>query len=295
MPMRYDTLPADLKHWLAQSIAQGQDEAALVRALTAAGHKPGFARSAAQAALAQHKTAARFALPPPAPASASAVPVQPAEVEEGNTLATSSGPVRLLFKLNAPRVILLGGLLAEAECDQLVALARQRLARSTVVNPTTGSYDEHPDRISRGGHFQRGENALIRSIEARIAEVTGYPIQNGEPLQILHYLPGGEYKPHHDYFDPALPGNESVLAQGGQRVATLIMYLNDVAAGGSTVFPTLGLDVLPHKGNGTFFAYYGEERALDARTLHGGSPVKAGEKWIATKWIREREYSGPSA
>jgi prolyl 4-hydroxylase len=288
--MRYDTLPADLRQWLAQTIATGADEAALVRALTVAGHKPGYARSAAQAALAWHKAAARFA-PAPAP-TPSAVPAEPLAADEGNTLRTTDRPVQLLFKLDAPRVLLLGGLLSDDECAQMVVLAQARLQRSTVVNPDTGAYDEHPDRTSRGGHFRRGENELIRRIEQRIADLTGYPVENGEPLQILHYLPGGEYKPHHDYFDPAQPGNEAVLKQGGQRVATVVIYLNDVEAGGSTVFPTVGLDVLPRKGNATYFAYLAEDGRLDERTLHGGSPVVRGEKWIATKWIRERAYVG---
>jgi prolyl 4-hydroxylase len=73
------------------------------------------------------------------------------------------------------------------------------------------------------------------------------------------------------------------------------MYLNDVEAGGSTVFPEVGVDVLPRRGNAVYFAYCSETGALDARTLHGGSPVGAGEKWIATKWFRERHYVGSGA
>jgi prolyl 4-hydroxylase len=159
-----------------------------------------------------------------------------------------------------------------------------------VVNAATGAYDVHEARTSSGTHFERGENALVRRIEARIAELTSLPVEHGEPIQILHYMPGAEYKPHYDYFDPKLPGNEKVLSMGGQRIATLVMYLNDVESGGSTVFPEIGLDVLPHKGNAVFFAYSSERGELDSRTLHGGSPVTSGEKWIATKWIRLGPY-----
>jgi prolyl 4-hydroxylase len=59
------------------------------------------------------------------------------------------------------------------------------------------------------------------------------------------------------------------------------------------VFPEIGLDVLPRRGNAVYFAYCAENGALDARSLHGGSPVGDGEKWIATKWFRERDYGGP--
>jgi prolyl 4-hydroxylase len=148
-------------------------------------------------------------------------------------------------------------------------------------------------RTSSGTHFERGESELIGRIEQRISEPTGHPVENGEPIQVLHYTPGAEYKPHFDYFDPAQPGNETVLAMGGQRVATLLMYLNDVEAGGSTVFPSIGLDLLPRRGSAVSFAYTSESEETDARTLHGGSPVVTGEKRIATKWLRQRRYGGP--
>lgn len=210
-----------------------------------------------------------------------------------NRLQTSDRVIEMLFVIAAPKVVLFGNLLSSDECDQLVALSRVRLQRSSVVNASTGAYDIHPDRTSSGTYFNRGENELLQQIERRIAELVDCPVAHGEPIQVLHYQPGGEYKPHHDYFDPSNAGNRDVLAQGGQRIATLIMYLNDVACGGSTVFPEIGLDVLPRKGHAVYFAYSDDTGMLDARSLHGGSPVVEGEKWIATKWFRQRDYGGP--
>jgi prolyl 4-hydroxylase len=212
-----------------------------------------------------------------------------------NAIETSDRTVNILFALNEPRVVLFGGLLSDDECEEIVRLSRGKLARSSVVNAATGAYDVHPDRTSEGTHFQRGENELIQRIERRISELISFPVENGEPIQILYYQPGAEYKPHFDFFDPALPGNDKVLEMGGQRMSTLVMYLNDVESGGSTVFPEVGLDVLPRRGNAVYFAYTTPDGRLDKRTLHGGSPVTSGEKWIATKWLRQREYSGPSA
>lgn len=212
-----------------------------------------------------------------------------------NSLNTSDRAVEMLFVIAAPRVVLFGNLLSDKECDLLIEQSRNKLQRSSVVNTGTGAYDVHPHRTSSGTHFNRGENELISRIEQRIAELVECPLDHGEPIQVLHYQPGGEYKPHYDYFDPAQPGNHDVLAQGGQRIATLIMYLNDVAAGGSTVFPEIGLDVLPRKGHAVYFAYCDDGGTLDVRTLHGGSPVAGGEKWIATKWFRQHAYGGPGA
>lgn len=54
------------------------------------------------------------------------------------------------------------------------------------------------------------------------------------------------------------------------------------------MFPDANLDVVPVKGNAVFFSY---ERAHPiARTRHGGAPVIAGEKWIATKWLRQNAH-----
>lgn len=324
--MQYESLAADLRHWLKDNIHRGFDREALVQSLRAAGYQPKFARQAVDLALARegagNSEVAVLERPVPQQAARDAVPVATAAAatspaveqpmsgretnehaltaseiiaQSSNAIETSDRAVNILFALNAPRVVLFDGLLSHEECDELVRQSRAKLQRSTVVNAATGEYDVHPDRTSSGTHFLRGENPLIRKIEQRISELVSCPVDHGEPIQILHYTPGAEYKPHFDFFDPNFEGNEKVLAMGGQRVATLVMYLNDVEAGGSTVFPDIGLDVLPRKGNAVYFAYTTEDGQLDRRTLHGGSPVGAGEKWIATKWLRQRPYTGPSA
>jgi len=105
---------------------------------------------------------------------------------------------------------------------------------------------------------------------------------------VLRYRPGAEYQPHHDYFDPAHPGSHPVLQRGGQRVGTLVMYLQAPQRGGSTTFPAIGLEVAPVAGNAVFFSY--DRPHPSTGTLHGGAPVLEGEKWVATKWLREREF-----
>jgi prolyl 4-hydroxylase len=144
------------------------------------------------------------------------------------------------------------------------------------------------DRTSYGMFFQRGENELVRRIEQRIARLVNWPEENGEGLQILQYGPGAEYKPHYDYFDPAEPGTPTILRRGGQRVGTIVMYLAEPAKGGGTVFPDVHMEVAPKRGNAVFFSY--ERAHPSTHTLHGGAPVLAGEKWIATKWLRERRF-----
>ena len=196
--------------------------------------------------------------------------------------------VRVLSTMLLPRVVVLGGLLSDEECDAMIELARPKLARSTTVEPDSGGDMVHPDRTSFGMGFSRGENDLCRRIEARIAHLLEWPLENGEGLQVLNYGPGAQYKPHHDYFDPAMPGSEVLLRRGGQRVASVVMYLNTPERGGATVFPESHLEVAAVKGNAVFFSY--DRPHPMTRTLHGGAPVLAGEKWILTKWLRVGEH-----
>lgn len=196
--------------------------------------------------------------------------------------------VRVLFSLARPRVVVFGGFLSDDECDALVAAARPRMARSLTVEVQTGGEAVNADRTSDGMFFRRAETELVARIETRIARLLRWPLENGEGVQVLHYGTGAEYKPHYDYFDPTQPGTPTILQRGGQRVGTLVMYLNNPERGGGTTFPDVGLEVAPQRGHAVFFSY--DRPHPSTQTLHGGAPVLAGDKWVATKWLREGEF-----
>jgi prolyl 4-hydroxylase len=216
-----------------------------------------------------------------------AVP-EPALAESPVALLVVDREAKVLASTRNPRVIVFGGLLSDDECDALVEQARARLVRSETVDTRTGGSELNEARTSDGMFFERGETPLIARIEARIAALLDWPLVNGEGLQILRYRPGAEYKPHYDYFDPAQPGTPRILERGGQRVASLVIYLNTPAKGGATTFPDVALEVAPVKGNAVFFSY--DRPHPVTRTLHGGAPVLEGEKWVATKWLREGAF-----
>jgi len=218
-----------------------------------------------------------------------AVPVpEPALDESPLYLDAGDRQVCVLQAMFNPRVVVFGGLLSHEECDALIEAAKPRLARSLTVATKTGGEELNADRTSNGMFFQRGENEVVKRVEARIARLVNWPEENGEGLQVLHYRPGAEYKPHYDYFDPNEPGTPTILKRGGQRVATLVMYLGEPDKGGGTTFPDVHLEVAPKRGNAVFFSY--ERPHPSTKTLHGGAPVIEGEKWIATKWLRERRF-----
>ncbi|MFM8589952.1 MAG: 2OG-Fe(II) oxygenase [Limnohabitans sp.] len=192
--------------------------------------------------------------------------------------------VQVLASVRQPQVVVIGGLLTEEECDALIAAAQPRMQRSLIVQTSTGGDEESPDRTSRGMFFERGENPVVARVEERLSRLVGWPVDHGEGMQVLHYRCGAEYKPHYDYFDPDEPGTPTILKRGGQRLATLVMYLNNPPRGGGTVFPDLKLEIAPQKGSAVFFSYPVAHPA--SQSLHGGAPLLEGEKWVATKWFR---------
>ncbi len=273
-----NSYPPDVLAWLAAQRQAGCEAALIFQALLEAGWEDADARR-----LMGWPVAAAAAEAPQTP-----LPWPPLA---GERVALPAGDrsVNALVVMHEPELIVLDGLLNAEECEALMAAARPRLQRSLTVAVQTGGEEINPDRTSQGMFFERGESALIERIEQRIAALLHWPVQNGEGLQVLRYGPGAEYKPHYDYFDPAEAGTASILARGGQRVATVVMYLNEPEAGGSTVFPDVQFECLPKRGNAVFFNY--SRPHPSSRTLHGGTPVLQGEKWIATKWLREREFT----
>lgn len=150
----------------------------------------------------------------------------------------------------------------------------------------------------------RGCDLFVRDIEKRIADFTFIPVEHGEGLQVLHYEVGQKYEPHYDYFK-----DEFNTKNGGQRIATVLMYLSDVEEGGETVFPSAkgnftavpwwdelsecgkkGLSVKPKMGDALLFWSMHPDASLDPSSLHGGCPVIRGDKWSSTKWMRVNKY-----
>ncbi|WP_326533233.1 2OG-Fe(II) oxygenase [Pseudorhodoferax sp.] len=280
-----------LRQWIVEQAQSGHAPDVVLKAMRDAGWDEDVAIEAMESTLREHlaqsaprtQTGPGSALPPAATVPEPALEASPLYIDAVDRR------VHVLSVQSQPRIVVFGDLLSAEECEALVGLARPRMARSRTVATKTGGEEINVDRTSDGMFFQRGETDLITRIEARIAALLRWPLENGEGLQILRYGPGAEYKPHYDYFDPAEPGTPSILKRGGQRVGTLVMYLGEPERGGGTVFPDVHLEVAPKRGNAVFFSY--DRPHPSTRTLHGGSPVLAGEKWIATKWLREREFA----
>jgi len=283
MPMSQAITP-ELRDWIVEQARRGCRPEDVLSAMQASGWQEEVAIAAMEEAL---SSVLRAQTVTQAPMATVALP-EPSLRDEPAVLSAGDRDVRVLMSMASPRVVLFADLLSAQECADLIELARPRLRRSETVQTNTGASEVNASRTSEGMFFNRGENELCALIEARIAHLLNWPVENGEGLQILRYEPGAQYEPHYDYFDPDQPGTPAILRRGGQRVGTLIIYLNAVLQGGGTRFPDVGLEVAPAPGHGVFFSYDRPQPAT--RSLHAGAPVISGEKWIATKWLRAGRF-----
>ncbi len=172
------------------------------------------------------------------------------------------------------------------ECEYVIGIASGRVQRSLVHDPASGGPMLHPMRTSHSMTFAADDDDFwLRQLQRRLAALTGLPLAQAEPLAVLRYARGEEYRPHRDFLrDPA----ELAADAPGQRLRTVFAYLSDVAAGGETDFPLLGVRIAPRRGRVVMFDNVDADGTPDPDTLHAGLPVERGRKWLATLWMRER-------
>ncbi len=189
---------------------------------------------------------------------------------------TAALPAAELLSLD-PDIRVYRAMLRREECDYLIDRAQPELRPSFVVDPSTGGHMPHPTRTSFGMSFDPPtEDPVVRMLNARFANITKTTLECGEPLQVLRYVPGQEFRPHFD----AIPG------AANQRTWTILTYLNEAYEGGETVFDLLGISFRGAPGDALLFRNADEAGVPDSRLRHAGRPVTSGVKWLATRWIR---------
>ena len=282
---------SELRGWILHNLDRGCAPATLVRSMVEQKFDPEVAHAMIDAfvrarGIGGEPPADSLALDLPAPEYRYEAP----RLAPGTVIQTADRAICVLVKTQQPLIAVLEGVLSAAECDELVGLSRARLKPSTVVDPVTGENTIAEYRDSEGMFFRLGETPFVAMFDRRISEIMNCPVENGEGLQVLRYGPGTKTTPHFDFLAPINDANRQSLARSGQRVSTLVIYLNDVAAGGETIFPDAGVSVAPRKGNAVYFEYCNSVQQVDYKSLHAGAPVLQGEKWAVTKWMRERRF-----
>jgi prolyl 4-hydroxylase len=194
--------------------------------------------------------------------------------------ATAAGFPREQISSN-PLVTRVPDFLAPEECAWLIDRATPALAPSMIIDERTGGPRPHPVRTSHSMNFDpSSEDLVTHQINRRIAALTDTDVSQGEPLHILRYAPGQEFRLHHD----AIPG------AANQRRWTLLVWLNDGYAGGETSFADAALTITGAKGDALLFCNTDDDGGPDPLARHAGMAVTSGTKWLASRWIRERPY-----
>ncbi|GMJ09795.1 hypothetical protein like AT4G33910 [Hibiscus trionum] len=200
-----------------------------------------------------------------------------------------------------PRAYYFPNFATAEQCKHIIEMAKVNLKPSTLAL-RKGETEESTKgtRTSSGTFISASEDktGTLDLIEKKIAKATSIPQSHGEAFNILRYEIGQKYDSHYDAFNPSEYGPQS-----SQRVASFLLYLSNVEEGGETMFPfengmsiegydytqCVGLKIKPRRGDGLLFYSLFLNGTIDPTSLHGSCPVIKGEKWVATKWIRDQE------
>lgn len=177
--------------------------------------------------------------------------------------------------------------LDEEECRLLVEKIDRDARPSTLLSAT----DDTEFRTSSSTDFDR-QAPEIDAIEDKITAFMGIDKDHGETIQGQRYEVGQQFKGHHDWFYDSQDYWQDEKKQGGQRIWTSMVFLNETPAGGATRFPKIGKMIPPEKGKLLCWNNLDAAGAPNTWTLHQGMKVRKGAKYIITKWWREEPWIG---
>ncbi|XP_067888900.1 prolyl 4-hydroxylase subunit alpha-3 [Heterodontus francisci] len=194
-------------------------------------------------------------------------------------------PVKREILSQKPYVVLYHKFISDSEAMRIKEIAAPSLQRSVVASGEKQATVEY--RISKSAWLKDTVDPVISKLEQRIAQITGLNVQQpyAEYLQVVNYGIGGHYEPHFDH--ATSPSSPLYKLKSGNRVATFMLYLSAVEAGGSTAFIYANFSVPVVKNAALFWWNLHKNGQGNADTLHAGCPVLVGDKWVANKWIRE--------
>jgi prolyl 4-hydroxylase len=207
-----------------------------------------------------------------------------------------------------PRAFALRNILTPEECDAILGRARAAVRRSTVIDSVTGESKIDPIRTSKQTFLAR-ESDVVMALYEKLSAVTLLPWMHNEDLQVLRYDVGEKYDAHEDVGDEGSVSGKELSREGGQRVATVLLYLEEPEEGGETAFPDSEwidgwrrdaeswspcaagrVAMKPKRGDGLMFWSVQPNGNIDHRAIHTGCPVLRGTKWTATVWVHATPY-----
>ncbi|GAA0618547.1 2OG-Fe(II) oxygenase [Brevundimonas kwangchunensis] len=202
-------------------------------------------------------------------------------------------PPRPRALMAGPAILTVPDFLPPSVCDWLMDQAREETRPALVYDPATGDGLRNDIRTNSASQIGLERMTVTMAlVRERIARIAGLPVPGLEWTQVLHYGVGQTFDWHVDWLNPDEPGYAADLASRGQRIATLLVYLNDDYEGGETAFEAGGLRHRGKKGDALMWANTLPQGGVDPRTRHAGLPPTAGEKWVLSQWLRGRAPTG---
>ena len=191
-----------------------------------------------------------------------------------------------------PVVAVYDGVFDAAEAAHIIAQAPADMQQAPVQTLAETTLSE--TRTNTQARLDQWSDPVMTEICQRVSALVRLPPENCEPAKLLHYEGDQKFDLHHDAFSSIAPNGLLEMANGGQRLFTTLLYLNDVEAGGETDFPLLKVSVRPRLGRVLLFANT-EPGTTDrhAHAQHAGRPITSGEKWVLSLWWRERLFHVP--
>lgn len=189
-----------------------------------------------------------------------------------------------------PLIQVINNVLSLEECQHIIDIAKPHLEDAVVSDVNNGVKSE--GRTGSVHWVKHDTTQLIRQIIDRISAMVGISSSHAESLQVIYYAETQQYKPHFDAYDLNTDVGKRCTANGGQRMVTALIYLNEVEGGGGTIFPKAGCRIESRVGRAVIFHNcYDGSNTRHPSSLHGGMPVEKGEKWACNLWYRENTRS----
>lgn len=191
--------------------------------------------------------------------------------------------------VHSPRIGIVEGFLSPAACAWFIGRATGALQPAGVYREDVQGQRLAEERTNSEFPFDLFHADVTTCLlQARIEAAVGASAEHFETLTLMHYAPGEEFTPHHDFLQTDQPGMAENIRLQGQRVATFLVYLNDDYEGGETEFPRVNFSFKGKRGDALIFSNVDAAGAPDPNSLHAGRPPTRGEKWLLSQWIRNR-------
>ena len=200
---------------------------------------------------------------------------------------------------NDPYLYFIDNFLTSEECNFIINISKNNMKLAGVVYEDNEKHKfkigEYKGRTNSSYWLSHDKYPELLNIAKKIANQLKVNYKHFENFQIIHYNQNEEYQYHYDAFDINQKEKyEKYCKNKGNRILTVLVYLNDVEEGGETGFDSLPqynetILVQPKKGRMIVFYNLNDDKTLNKGTRHAGLPIIKGEKWAFNLWLRERE------